>query len=83
MFTSLLSRMADEMRADDAATDIPARRTGPVTPMPALPPPRMITSNFSGVIELIPLLAALMRSGRAGDAAWGSYARQVDDVTCS
>src|SRR4029450_6751657 len=29
------------------ATGRPARRTGPVTPMPALPPPRMTTSNFS------------------------------------
>src|SRR5215813_14189686 len=34
-------------RASIMATDIPARRTGPVTPMPALPPPRMTTSNFS------------------------------------
>src|SRR5882724_6835619 len=39
------------------ATDMPARLTGPVTPMPALPPPRMTTSNFSDVIEPIPLLA--------------------------
>src|SRR6185295_12692641 len=48
------------------ATDIPARRTGPVTPMPALPPPRMTTSNFSAVIELTPVLQPLMRSGHAG-----------------
>src|SRR6266545_6442161 len=41
------------------ATDIPARRTGPVTPMPALPPPRMTTSNFSAVIEFTPLLPTL------------------------
>src|SRR6266849_540903 len=34
------------------ATDIPARLTGPVTPMPALPPPRITTSNFSDLIEL-------------------------------
>src|SRR6266849_4321302 len=32
------------------ATDIPARLTGPVTPMPALPPPRITTSNVSLVI---------------------------------
>src|SRR6267154_468235 len=37
------------------ATDIPARLTGPVTPMPALPPPRITTSNVSGLIELTPL----------------------------
>src|SRR3989442_10185720 len=34
------------------ATDIPARLTGPVTPMPALPPPRITTSNLSVFIEL-------------------------------
>src|SRR5258706_5699366 len=33
------------------AIDIPARLTGPVTPMPALPPPRITTSNFSDLIE--------------------------------
>src|SRR6266516_4533561 len=38
------------------ATDIPARLAGPVTPMPALPPPRMTTSNFSLFIERIPVL---------------------------
>src|SRR5437867_11082931 len=27
------------------ATESPARRTGPVTPIPAVPPPRMTTSN--------------------------------------
>src|SRR5260370_19984756 len=36
------------------ATDIPARLTGPVTPMPALPPPRITTSNVSNLIELTP-----------------------------
>src|SRR3954470_2175067 len=48
------------------ATDMPARRTGPVTPMPALPPPRMTTSNFSGVIERTPQLA--MRLGAQLDS---------------
>src|SRR3954465_10647558 len=43
------------------ATDMPARRTGPVTPMPALPPPRMTTSNFSDVIERTPVLAISWR----------------------
>ncbi len=40
--------------ASISATDIPARRTGPVTPTPALPPPRITTSNCSAVIELAP-----------------------------
>src|SRR6266478_4417362 len=44
------------------ATDIPARLTGPVTPMPALPPPRTTTSNVSDVIEVAPSL--LGRDGR-------------------
>src|SRR4051794_14574585 len=44
------------------ATDMPARRTGPVTPMPALPPPRITTSNVSGFIEL----PRALLSGRDG-----------------
>src|ERR1043166_7931802 len=56
------------------ATDIPARRTGPVTPMPALPPPRMTTSNFSGVIEFTPLLAVL-------DADQAAPAARPEDLT--
>src|SRR5690242_999136 len=38
-------------RASIMATDMPARRTGPVTAIPALPPPRITTSNFSGVMD--------------------------------
>src|SRR5690242_51161 len=39
---------------------MPARRTGPVTPMPALPPPRMTTSNFSDVIERTPVFGNIL-----------------------
>src|SRR6266851_4287378 len=45
--------------ASITATDIPARRTGPVTPIPALPPPRITTSNCSAVIELASFFRAI------------------------
>ena len=50
------------------ATDMPARLTGPVTPMPALPPPRMTTSNFSLLIDELPV-GMSMQSGHANGAA--------------
>src|SRR5258708_37773834 len=49
------------------ATDISARRTGPVTPMPALPPPRITTSNCSAVIELASLFRAIGTKSRLLD----------------
>src|SRR6266849_7778174 len=49
------------------ATDIPARRTGPVTPIPALPPPRITTSNCSAVIELASVFRRSARKSRLED----------------
>jgi hypothetical protein len=40
-------------RASIIATESPARRTGPVTPMSALPPPRITTSNVSRVMGAV------------------------------
>src|SRR6266581_3472180 len=69
------------------ATDIPARLAGPVTPMPALPPPRMTTSNFSLFIELTSVLElSLMQSGHANGAAcdplrgWNGWCYRVVTV---
>src|SRR6516165_3855104 len=47
-----LGHVPPRSRASILATDSPARRTGPVTPMPALPPPMITTSNFSSLIGL-------------------------------
>jgi hypothetical protein len=53
------------------ATDVPARLTGPVTPMPALPPPRITTSNLSIPIENIPMSRLIPGTpcGQAGSLA--------------
>src|SRR5437667_4075839 len=50
------------MSASIMATDMPARRTGPVTPIPALPPPRITTSNLLNLIEQTSSLAACGRT---------------------
>src|SRR5690349_8272490 len=48
------------------ATDRPARRAGPVTPIPALPPPKITTSKESAVIEPTPMVAKHRPAGGQG-----------------
>jgi hypothetical protein len=43
---------AAKVRDSIIATDSPARRAGPVTPIPALPPPMITTSYWSSLILL-------------------------------
>src|SRR5258705_5070086 len=51
------------------ATDMPARRTGPVTPMPAVPTPNITTSNVSMLIENFPMSQLIVWAPRVQAAS--------------
>src|SRR5229473_939668 len=61
-----------KVRSLSISTDIPARLTGPVTPMPALPPPRITTSNVSILIEDFPMSQLIPGTprGQVASLAW-------------
>src|SRR5262249_1429442 len=71
-----LGQVPPRSRDSIIATDRPARRTGPVTPMPALPPPMITTSNFSALIGLS--LRQQLRTARRSFAGDGGGDRFDD-----